>query len=529
MKIPNYQDLFSYEDAMIAERARNTYDCGMSPIVLIDDERTKDLLENIMVKNVSLTKKIKAYSLKLFYAIQVWNKVAIQTHENTSKDNSFYYWWLGWEDVEGSPFREIRYHKFYRDITVEQVKQLFWSKLEQVANSGDIQVSESYFVESRTDFRFGCESRYYITVVLDETKVESRGNQEWDVFSFPYDKTPHSYSWDEIKHFFVELTLHQLALTFPEELLHKHTMIDDDLFSACKRLDLEGMKHAIDKGANINSINKYGDTPLATIFSCIQDKQCWRPSDNEPSPTEKGEDYFDEFRPFADLLIEAGADVDLFGREGEAPLLEAYYSCSTKAVKYLLEKGANPNYNYYRDGDHCPEICSSVLNNIDNLLSEEYSERIQEIERMVREAGGRLYVNDFDPIQYKRTGKITLEVWPYQDFLFLNDKWQCGLYDTISIPDLGGDMHTYDISSVQGLKEWNAFYLENAPFWSKKQFPDSVWEKWWQNGMDLMKQVLKLLPDYVTMYYLCEAKPLFVKNSDGDYYWNRAKRAIVNI
>jgi hypothetical protein len=40
------------------------------------------------------------------------------------------------------------------------------------------------------------------------------------------------------------------------------------------------------------------------------------------------------------------------------------------------------------------------------------------------------------------------------------------------------------------------------------------------DDMELMKQVRKLLPDYVTMYYLFEGNPVFRKKYDGDYYWN---------
>ena len=69
------------------------------------------------------------------------------------------------------------------------------------------------------------------------------------------------------------------------------------------------------------------------------------------------------------------------------PLLEAYYSFSIKAVKYLLEKGANPNYNCYRDDDHCPHKCSSVLNAIDSLISEDYTELQKELERITPDSG----------------------------------------------------------------------------------------------------------------------------------------------
>lgn len=531
MKTPNYQELFSYEDAVLAQRVHNTYDCGMSPIALLDDGSTKGLLENIAYLGSVVHFPLRAYTLKLFYAIQVWNKVAIMTHENPPKDDSLYYWWLGWQDVEGSPFREIRYHNLYRDVTIEQVKQLFWTKLEQVANSGEIQVSESYFIQSRTDYEWGCDSRYYTTIVLDETKLEDRKGQKWDVFSFPYDRTLHSYTWDEIKHFFIELNLHQLALTFPREQLHKHTTIDDELFGACRRLDIEGMKRAITNGANVNALNKYGSTPLIVVIDCLEEKQNWRPNDDKPSPGEKGEDNFDMVKPCIDFLLEQGADIDLFGRDAEFALLEAYYAHSLKAVRYLLDKGANPNYNSFRDGDHCPEKCSSVLNAIDFLISEDYTELEQQMERMVREAGGRLYVDDYDPVQYERTCKITVEIWPYKNYLFINDKWECGLYDSITIPNLRGEMQTFDISSVAGLKEWHQFYLDNAPFWSANRLPDATWQKWWNEGFELMKEVKRLLPEYVTMYYMYEAKPVFLTTYDGNYYWNKNgnRRKVINL
>ena len=69
------------------------------------------------------------------------------------------------------------------------------------------------------------------------------------------------------------------------------------------------------------------------------------------------------------------------------PLLEAYNSFSIKAVKYLLETGANPNYICNRDDDHCPHKCSSVLNAIDFLISEDYTELQKELERITPDSG----------------------------------------------------------------------------------------------------------------------------------------------
>lgn len=96
-----------------------------------------------------------------------------------------------------------------------------------------------------------------------------------------------------------------------------------------------------------------------------------------------------------DILLAHGAYIDLFGVDGMQPLTCAYYSYSIDMVKYLLEKGANPNYNSYRSDDvSCRSNDShrcTILYVIDDLLHEDSVDYDKSVAVLIRNYGGRTY------------------------------------------------------------------------------------------------------------------------------------------
>ena len=98
-----------------------------------------------------------------------------------------------------------------------------------------------------------------------------------------------------------------------------------------------------------------------------------------------------------DFLLENGADINLFGNGGIPPIVAAYYTHTPELVEYLLQKGANPNVNCYKDDPIEKDYCCTILSCINELLNEEYDDKTKEIERIVKQYGGRLY-----PFRYNR-------------------------------------------------------------------------------------------------------------------------------
>jgi ankyrin repeat protein len=94
--------------------------------------------------------------------------------------------------------------------------------------------------------------------------------------------------------------------------------IDSDLFLACKKGDIEGIKVLIANGADVNAKGDYNLTPL------------------HEACTNKNIDV-------ARILIEKGADVNAMDRYGRAVLYSACGIGDIDMVKLLIEKGADVN------------------------------------------------------------------------------------------------------------------------------------------------------------------------------------------
>ena len=235
-KVNNFQDEFSYDDVLIAQEVVYTYDCGMSRIALRAPDQILRVGRSLM-SEPSHYAHVNAMTLKLFYAIHVWCKAALISAENSG--DLLYYWWLDWKTGNG-PFNTIEYHNFYRDVTVEQLLNGFWKLLEQIADSGDIKVTEGYWIRNETSSLIK-EPNIICDLVLNGATASEIEKKVSNVYSYPYNKELVTFKWNEIKDFFIELTLDQLRLTMPEDL-HNHTELDDVLLKACSDWDIEQIK-----------------------------------------------------------------------------------------------------------------------------------------------------------------------------------------------------------------------------------------------------------------------------------------------
>ncbi|PTB52106.1 hypothetical protein M431DRAFT_44122, partial [Trichoderma harzianum CBS 226.95] len=111
------------------------------------------------------------------------------------------------------------------------------------------------------------------------------------------------------------------------------------------------LKLLIDKGANIEARDGRGRTPALFMSFEEQRKECLRVlikhgagvnvADHEgrtPLYLAAGDETMEDFVP---ELLEAGAAVDVAVDDGYTPLHQAAYFKCTKAIKALVEHGAN--------------------------------------------------------------------------------------------------------------------------------------------------------------------------------------------
>lgn len=104
----------------------------------------------------------------------------------------------------------------------------------------------------------------------------------------------------------------------PSALAAEPSSVDEQLLSAIRAYDAEAAKVALDEGANPNAGDFYNGYAL-TIAAGLGNEE------------------------IVQLLVENGADVNIFVDEGYTALAEAVNGGHYQVVAYLLDLGVNPN------------------------------------------------------------------------------------------------------------------------------------------------------------------------------------------
>ncbi len=484
--IPNFADIFTIAEAQKAAQARATYPCGPSPICLYAPEQVEEVGEHRYI------------TLRLYYAIQVWNTVAYRTQ---SSNEMAAYWQLYFQEND-SPFRYVTYEHYDDDVDTEVIKQRFWELLKQTANAGTIIVHEHqrlYYQEKLPQYD------YYTMAEI----VKDAPTAEWVADKYDYhgeeltfDSTPRTFTWDEIKDLFTELTQNQLALTVPKEL-HKHNKIDDILLQACEDWDFDLMKYAISKGANVNCLDKQGASPLCLVTEfCLSRGLTYDETEEERKHME--EQNIHRCKELVVYLLSQGADINLYGYDGETPLASAVYEHNAELIPFLLERGADPNVLFYIHDDMCvfDGLRSSIMEYYSEFNDEEYSDEdillARTQQQLLREAGGRLYQFDYSPDENLRTGKFVVELkhdnkegW----LLFDNGGYPIGTAEYLEIEDADDTVTRYDITPLS----------ERLTSWKQKYESNDLTERL-PIGLDaeartLAREILRLTNNHIAIYY----------------------------
>ena len=500
-KFPNFIDLFPYDDCKKAYDAFTTFDCGLSPVCLSAPSQIYKGVKCITDKKSSSI-RFSLKTLRLEYAIQVWIKTFLISQSEPGP--LLYYWWLGYNDNETS-FRDLKYTQFDCSHTPEERVELFWKLLEDVANSGSITVSEGYSFNSIiSKGGYFNHPNISVDVVLDAMNTEDGEQRITDIFKYKYNRTPRTFKWDDIKDLFTQLTLKQLSL-YDLSKLHKSSNSDKQLFKACRDLDIDTVKKAIGLGANVNALDAKGASPLQCTIEFFEDKNLsfsiYENKYTESEITRMKHDNYEKCLTIVDLLIDTGADVDLFGAEGIQPLQCAYEAHSIQLVRHLLERGANPNYNSYRwpnmkyDAD---EFCqSSILKDISECPLEFYDDINERIEKLLREYGGRIYAWDLDVSRRRHIGRyyISFDATGGESLFFDNAGIGIGDDKSITIENENGVKSEVTLSKIDCLREWKDEYEQNI------DNPHYDWNAWNKRGIAFAKKIAKMLPEYVALYY----------------------------
>ena len=490
-KVNNFQDEFTFDDILIAEDVTTTHNCGMSRIALCAPDQINPVGPKLVKEGYHGC--LSVITLRLHYAIQVWCRASIisaASHNGFEK-----YWWLDWVPGKGG-FNNLENTDTSKKMSEKQMLQRFWKLLEKIANSGEVQVTEGYWVNG--EGKGMCGPRVTGNVIVDAKTADEI--QVDDVQTYPYCKQMRTFKWNEIKDFFIELTLDQLRLTMPDKL-HNHKEIDDTLLEACFNWDTEMIKMAMARGANINCLDRDGSSVIIRAMDSLG-------YDDEKIP---------QCEKIIDLLLSYSADINLFGYEAMSPLICAYDSLynTTELVEFLLERGASPNTNCFcADITHNSKQRNVRSTLLDILDPSKMGENDIKLGKILRNAGGRRYVWDYTPWNDENTGKSVVIMVPADNngSLFTdNSAWPIGNATQLTFEDQNDNQIVVKFDSVaDDLAQWYADFRQNCTN------RNHDWLEWKQRGRELADRVAQLLPDNVALFYLYDIEEYLEKDGSID-------------
>ena len=177
--------------------------------------------------------------------------------------------------------------------------------------------------------------------------------------------------------------------------------------------------------------------------------------------------------------------------------------------------GENPDVDLVPDAKQRQQILKAVYNARNTLPMMTVDFWGDGPEMMGCIAGGRQYVWDFNPWNYENEGKYIVHMRPsyYDDdkIFYDNSRWKIGSSEQLVVEDEEDNQTIINLSNIKGLNEWNEDFLSNQ---TNKNYD---WKSWKERGFELARQVSKLLPEYVALFYLYDNDQIVKKYDDKLY------------
>ena len=370
--------LLTPEEMKIVQGVHKTHHVGFCPLgVCIPDEscglhRRSDSESGDFCE--------ERYTPLSYYAVLVWKETVKHLADIPEFADALE---IEWYPVAAT-FRSIRYINNKR----QQYIQTFLKIAAEIADQQAIKVCYGRFDSPAPVEYPDYPLRTY--VMTEELFKAKRG---WwmknEVADLPKDEM-FSYSWDEIKDFFVELSPQQLAFNAGDLMNNKGSELDQQFIQACSELDLPLMKKLFAQGVNIHAANDWGEMAAQNfiISSC---EKFYSAAENMSAVEEEElwERIYLENITALKWLIQQGYDLNVCAYdEGTALYYSIDYSPGIRLMKFLLENGADPNIDCYINNDGGDVTCAlvNVLDNY-NIWDKSDFPLLDEMEELLKKYG----------------------------------------------------------------------------------------------------------------------------------------------
>ena len=390
----NMSDIYTYKDGLRNSIIR-TYNCGYFPVAIAKPKEKAyihGLRNSILPECYSM---YRIFSLKLYYCIQLLQMTISAMHKELSDYK------LQWVPRNES-FNKLSYIKKEPDGIIDEV----FAVMKRLCERKTITVSENYWYS--IDYKITenewsniiapADCSNTVNIIVDTEDVNKVYAQENWFASETYKIKNVRYDWEEIKGYFVKLSLTDMELLHGSRI-NRYTMQDLRLFEACEKMDIEGIDKALREGANVLSVNEEGES---VVYKCIEAMSDYSPEEDDIASEWTWENKLRRLEKCVDYLLDCGADINLYGFGCMcSPLCGVHYHGNSSVMELLLSRGANPNYNTNFE-DMCASgdewyIRSSVLGLVYDAINIDGNKDGEEQEKMLKRHGAQLYVDGFNP------------------------------------------------------------------------------------------------------------------------------------
>ncbi len=379
MKYKTLEERYSREQTLKCSLVFKTHDFGYSPVVFIDPEGFQECLSGDYT--------LCHYDLKAVYMLKLWEEVKKRT-------DSKYFWWdkVEWYFNPDDYFQKMF---FYDKTRTKEAVGYFWKELKKIADSGEIFVEETFYIE--------CKKKIWV--------LNSLGNKEKRGYCSSFEEkienpVKRTWKWNDIKDFFVELSDEELEFLHGKNL-NQCTAKDLPLFNACEKGDFDGIKQAIEKGSNVNAIDKDGQGCLQKLLD--QDRFRYELTNSEDKSF-----VLKRYKELIDYLLKQGLNINLYGfDDGEDSILCAHWIGDIDLMEFLIQRGAsitqNPFITDLSDSEQS-FITSASYDYIetDLAIGDYDTDTLMDEERLLEDSGIKFWIEGWDS---DKTSEFYDDLW----------------------------------------------------------------------------------------------------------------------